>query len=159
MFPDQKLEPACVVPVSLQDYTSWLENMKENYKQRLANVGDLTNSTDSGESSGRRKRSTFVKPDTFCATLLPSNGWTYGINPKKQGDKLDAAIICDCRTPPWKRVRKQIKYKFCYSEDLVNPNSTIFKKLKKEIEEHVCCIFYFEIFNVIRNKIQPKILR
>ena len=139
MFPEKKLEPACLVPVSLSDFTSWLETMKEDYERRQANVGNiLLNSTNSDEqTSNRKKRSTFVRPDEFCYTLVPSNERTYGINPKQQGNSLDAAILCECAGAPWTRVRKQIKYKYCYSENLVDPKNDEFKMLKLEIEKHV----------------------
>ena len=139
MFPDKKLTPECVVTVSMDDFTGWMGTVKENYEQRQVNVGNSINSTSNG--GGRRKRSTFVQPDKFCASLLPSNSWTYGINPKVQGSNIEevknAAIICECKTEPWKRVRKQIKYKYCYSENLVDPKNEEFKSLKMEIEKNV----------------------
>ena len=143
MFPEKKLEPACVVPISLSEYTTWLAKMKTDYEERQANVGNYANAT---SSSGRKKRSTFVKPDEFCAALQPTNGWTYGINPKQQGNTLNAAIICECKGAPWKRVRKQIKYLYCYSENLVDPKNDEFKILKTEIEKHVRLIFTSSTF-------------
>ena len=141
MFPKKKLDPACVVPISLAEYTAWLETMQTDYEKRQGNVGNtLSNTTSSTPSSGRKKRSTFVKPDEFCATLEPTNAWTYGINPKQQGNTLNAAIICECKGAPWKRVRKQIKYLYCYSENLVDPKNDEFKILKSEIEKHVRAI-------------------
>ena len=147
MFPKKKLEPSCLVPVSLSDFTSCLKKMSDDYEKRKTNVGDIANATSSSASGGgggiavpggRKKRSTFVKPDEFCATLMPPNGVTYGINPKQQGNTLSAAIICQCDGAPWKRVRKQIKYKYCYSENLVDPEKSEFKTLKMEIEKSVC---------------------
>ena len=146
---NKKLDPACVVPISLADYTAWLETMKKDYEKRQTNVVSNTTSSNSNSNSiptpGRKKRSTFVKPDGFCATLVPTHAWTYGINPKQQGNSLNAAIICECKTPPWKRVRKQIKYKYCYSENLVDPKNEEFKILKPEIEKHVRTIVTYHM--------------
>ena len=159
MFPKKKLDPSCLVPVSLSDFTSWLKKMSDDYEQRKTNVGDVANSTSNSDSGGgggiavpggRKKRSTFVKPDEFCATLMPPNGVTYGINPKQQGNTLSAAIICQCDGAPWKRVRKQIKYKYCYSENLVDPEKSEFKTLKMEIEKSVC-FTSFLISHIILN--------
>ena len=147
MFPDKKLTPDCVVQVSMNDYTSWVETMKTNYEQRQVNVGNNINSTNSNDRRRKRSTTTFVKPDTFCASLLPSNSWTYGINPKVQGNSIEevkkAAIICECKNEPWKRVRKQVKYKYCYSENLVDPKNDEFKSLKMEIEKNVSNIHSF----------------
>ena len=138
MFPEKDLSNACATTISLADYTSWVDETRQNYETRQTNVGNLNTTTGSNTaSSGRRKRSPFVKSNKFCATLLQDNGWTYGINPKQQGNSLDAAIICDCRNPPWKRVRKQIKYKYCYSDKIIHPKNEEFKKLKIEVEKHV----------------------
>jgi hypothetical protein len=146
MFPDKKLTPECVVQVSMTDFDGWVETMKTSYEERQTAVGNIINST-LNSNGGRRKRSTFVKPDAFCASLLPSNSWTYGINPKVQGNSIDevkkAAIICECKNAPWKRVRKQIKYKYCYSENLVDPKNDEFKSLKIEIEKNVSNIYLF----------------
>ena len=137
MFPEKKLEPACLVPVSPSLYKEWLQNMVDEYKTRQANVGNIVaNTTSSTTSSTRKKRSTFVRSDEFCATLEPRHGF-YGINPKIKGNTLRAAIICQCDGEPWKRVRKQIKYMTCYSENMVDPNNEEFKDLKTEIETFV----------------------
>ena len=154
MFPDKKLTPDCVVTVSMEDFTGWMGTVKENYETRLVNVGDF-NST-STSSGRRRKRSTFVNPDKFCASLLPSNSRTYGINPKVQGSSIEevkkAAIICECNNEPWKRVRKQIKYKYCYSENLVDPKNDEFKSLKIEIEKNVSNIYLriYELYSHVQ---------
>ena len=55
----------------------------------------------------------------------------------KQGSGLDAAIICQCSGVPWARVRKQIKYKTCYSPNMVDPKNDEFKDAKSEVEEAV----------------------
>ena len=141
MFPTKDLSNACATTISLADYTSWVDETRQNYETRQTNVGNLNSTTGTNSANGgsgrRKKRSPFVKSNKFCASLIQDNGWTYGINPKQQGNSLDAAIICDCRTPPWKRVRKQIKYKYCYSDNINHPKNDEFKKLKKEVETHV----------------------
>ena len=138
MFPKKDLSNACATTISLADYTSWVDETRQNYETRQSNVGNLnTTATPNSAGKRRRKRSTFVKSNKFCATLLQDNGRTYGINPKQQGNSLAAAIICDC-SPPWKRVRKQIKYKYCYSDKIIHPKNEEFKKLKLEVENHVC---------------------
>ena len=136
MFPEKKLEPACLVPVSQSLYKEWLQNMVDEYETRQTNVGNIVSNTTSTTTSTRKKRSTFVRSDEFCATLEPRHGF-YGINPKIKGNTLRAAIICQCDGEPWKRVRKQIKYMTCYSENMVDPKNKEFKDLKTEIEEFV----------------------
>ena len=142
MFPEKKLDPACLVPISLSDYNSWLETMKKEYETRQANVGNIPSANETSSSSRRKRNANVVvKTNEFCATLIPTTDRTYGINPKQQGNTLNAAIICECKGAPWKTVRKQIKYLYCYSENLVDPKNDEFKNLKSEIEKHVRIIF------------------
>ena len=155
MFPKKDLSNACATTISLADYTSWVDETRQNYETRQSNVGNLnTTATPNSAGKRRRKRSTFVKSNKFCATLLQDNGRTYGINPKQQGNSLAAAIICDC-SPPWKRVRKQIKYKYCYSDKIIHPKNDEFKKLKLEVENHVCHLN--EILKCVIDNISLKI--
>ena len=139
MFPKRELEPACLIPVSQTLYNEWLEvqMVEYNTRQRYLN-GSISLQPTPPVQGGRKKRSTFVRSDQFCATLLPRPRF-YGINPKKEGNALDqeAAIICQCVGVPWARVRKQIKYKTCYSPNMVDPKNDEFKDAKSEVEEAV----------------------
>ena len=137
MFPKQELEPACLIPVSQTLYNEWLEAQMNEYNTRQHYLnGSISLQPTPPAQSGRKKRNTFVRSDNFCATLLPRHGF-FGINPKKQGNSLDAAIICQCSGVPWARVRKQIKYKTCYSPNMVDPKNDEFKDAKSEVEEAV----------------------
>lgn len=75
----------------------------------------------------------------YDAMLVPENE-VKGIQPK--GGDLKNAEVCPCG-PPAGKLRKEIKLKVAWENDMWDPNSDSFRRVKAEIEGKVRKVMLF----------------
>ena len=81
----------------------------------------------------RRARRQISFNEMYDGMLVPENE-VKGIQPK--GGDLKNAEVCPCG-PPASKLRKEIKLKVAWENDMWDPNSDNFQRIKAEVEEKV----------------------
>ena len=84
-------------------------------------------------SHHRRARRQISFNEMYDGMLVPENE-VKGIQPK--GGDLKNAEVCPCG-PPASKLRKEIKLKVAWENDMWDPNSDNFQRIKAEVEEKV----------------------
>lgn len=149
MFLDKKLEPACLFPVTFEDYKQWLSVKLENYASRQRNLDASSmseiNSTSSNAATDENpiNELLFLEPNEFCFRIELENTY-FGIQPKQSAESRRPCVydfsLCNCNKPAADRLNKQIKYKAAFKEQMMHPNSPEFRLLRYSVEKEVSVV-------------------
>ena len=144
MFPGQIRKPACLHPISYENYYQLLSAKLTEYAARQLNLNASYNKTTFPLESPDRNikpdmENLFIESNDFCFRMEFGNHY-FGIRPTKldRQRRCDYEFsLCNCNKTLSARFKKQMKYKCKFVERMAVASSPEFRTLRYEIERKV----------------------
>ena len=152
MFPGRIRKPACLHPISYENYYQLLSAKLTEYAARQLNLNASYNKTTFPLESPDRNikpdmENLFIESNDFCFRMEFGNHY-FGIRPTKldRQRRCDYEFsLCNCNKTLSARFKKQIKYKYKFVERMAIASSPEFRTLRYEIERKVIVYYIYII--------------